>query len=339
MRNHLVLLAILVVAACLAAGAALPPPNLERTLAAQLALVEREPTAERYNDLGNLYVLAGRVEAARDAYEEALGLDPELVSGHFNLALLLQQQRENRQALRHLREVVERQPDHARAWFQIGFLHEAAGAEGPAVRAYARAYLLDPRLSFADENPQVLDSELTTRALLATQEELAATVEAPRTYEEPRRIAGMLLPAPPPAAEDAAPAEETAAAQPAPAGSVRVLPAVPGVPTDPLTGRAENRVLGPADLQPGSRVGEVSTAPGIQGSVTHLPQGDEAGDYGELLRQRLQQQEEMRRLEEAGGVGQAPPPYYVPGTASTGALEQRLEDQLAANVPPPQPRG
>ena len=98
--------------------------------------------------------------------------------------------------------------------------------------------------------------------------------------------------------------------------------------------------LGPQDLRPGSRVGEVTTAPGVQGSVTHLPQGGEEGEYAELLRQRLMQQEEIRRLEEAGGVGgPTPAPYYLPGPRSTGQLENRLEDQLAARQPAAPPRG
>jgi tetratricopeptide (TPR) repeat protein len=337
LRNKLVLLAALVVAASLAAGAALPPPNLDRTLAAQQALIASKPTAERHNDLGNLLLLAGRAAAAQEAYEEALRLDPDLISGHYNLALLFQQRGEGRKAMRHFRAVVERQPDHARAWFQIGFLHETAGAEGPAVRAYGRAYLLDPRLSFADENPQVLDSKLTTRSLLAAQSKISAAGEAPRHYEEPRRIAGLLLPAAPPAGTGPggeAPAETTAAAP-----AARVVPAIPGGPADPLAASGD-RVLGPQDLRPGSRVGEVTTAPGVRGSVTHLPRGGEEGDYGELLRQRLMQQEEMRRLEEAGGDGgPTPPPYYLPGPRTTGQLEQRLEDRLAARQPAAARRG
>ena len=339
LRNHLVVLAVLATGASLAAGAALTPPNLERTLAAPQALVEREPTAERFNDLGNLLLLGGRVEDAREAYEEAIGLDPELVSAHFNLALLLQQENERRQALRHLREVIERDPEHARAWFQIGFLHELAGAQGPAVRAYARAFALDPRLSFADENPQVLDSDLVTQSLFAAEELAGARVPAPRSYEEPRRIASLLLPAPPPADAEKAPAEDALSQGTERSGGVPIVPVVPGLPADPLAANRE-RVLGPNDLQPGSRTGEVSTAPGIEGTVTHLPEGGGDEDYGELLRQRLMQQEEMRRLEEAGAVtGQQPPAYYTPGTQSTGRVEQRLEDQLAARLPAAPPRG
>jgi tetratricopeptide (TPR) repeat protein len=343
--RKLIALAALAVAVSIAAGAALPPANLERTLAAQEALIAREPTAERYNDLGNLLQLAGRDDEARVAYEEALTLDEELVSAHYNLGLLLHGQGEKRAAMRQFEHTVELEPDHARAWFQIGFLHETAGAEGSAVRAYGRAYLLDPRLSFSDENPQVLDSKLTTKALLVAQRELSPAGHAPRAYEEPRRIAGLLLPSPPPdqaPGADSAADPEVAATAP-PRDPSLGLPIVPIVPygDDPAAasaaaGRSE-RVLRAQDLDPNSRVGEVTTAPGVRGDVTHLPTQDEEAsyDYGELLRQRLMEQREQGMGED--GQINAPPPYYVPGQPSTGSIDSVLEDRLAFATPPAPP--
>ena len=79
------------VAAGLAASVALPPPNIERAVAAQRELLAQEETAERSNDLGNLLLLADDPEGARAAYERAIELDETLVSAHYNLGLLLQQ--------------------------------------------------------------------------------------------------------------------------------------------------------------------------------------------------------------------------------------------------------
>ena len=334
------------VAAGLAASLALPPPNVERAVAAQRALVAQEETAARYNDLGNLLLLADDAEGALAAYERALELDETLVSAHYNLGLLLQQRGRERNALRHFREVVELSPEHAQAWFQIGVLHEAGGAEGPAVRAYSRAYLLDPRLSFSDVNPQVLDSRLTTRALLEAQEGLSTAAEAPLAYAEPRRIAGLLLPALP---EGAAPApaatpEPTTAAVPDPAALTPPAPTpsrrpAPILPPGMEPSAAHARVLGPQDLEPGSRVGEVTGGGGARGTVTHLPADPQSTDYSELLRQRLLQQQSQGydetsedevyvEGEEAPEV--VPDGTFVPDPRSTGQLEYHLEDQLAA---------
>jgi Tfp pilus assembly protein PilF len=339
------------VAAGLAASVALPPPNIERAVAAQRELLAQDETPERSNDLGNLLLLAEDPEGARAAYERAIELDETVVSAHYNLGLLLQQLGRERTALRHLREVVELAPEHAQAWFQIGVLHEAAGAEGPAVRAYARAYLLDPRLSFSDVNPQVLDSRLTTRALLEAQEGLSTAAEAPLAYAEPRRIAGLLLPAlPEGASEGAAPAP---AATPEPATAAAPDPAAIAPPAQPQSRRpapilppgmelhptGQARVLGPQDLEPGSRVGEV-TGGGARGTVTHLPADPESTDYSELLRQRLLQQQQDQGYQEAPEdevyvEGEEAPEVlpdgtFVPSPRSTGQLEYHLEDQLAS---------
>ena len=336
------------VAAGLAASLALPPPNIERAVGAQRALVAQEETAERYNDLGNLLLLADDAEGALAAYERALELDETLVSAHYNLGLLLQQLGRERTALRHLREVVELSPEHAQAWFQIGVLHEAAGAEGPAVRAYARAYLLDPRLSFSDVNPQVLDSRLTTRALLEAQDGLSTAAEAPLAYAEPRRIAGLLLPALPEGAPEGAAPPPAATPEPATAAAPDPSALTPSqtlsrrpslvVPQgmEPSPGQA--RVLGPQDLEPGSRVGEVTGGGGARGTVTHLPADPESTDYTELLRQRLLQQNqgnEQTPEDEVYVEGEEAPEVlpdgtFVPDPRSTGQLEYHLEDQLAS---------
>jgi methyl-accepting chemotaxis protein len=93
----------------LAIGAlrAVPPPNLERAIAAQRSLVQKQPTAERWNDLGNLLQLGSHDEEARQAYEKALALDGKLATAHYNLALLLAQSGSGRQAMGHLREVTD----------------------------------------------------------------------------------------------------------------------------------------------------------------------------------------------------------------------------------------
>jgi hypothetical protein len=342
------LLGCALVLAGLAASVAAPPPNLDRAVAAQRALVAQEATAERYNDLGNLLLLSDDLEGAREAYERAIELDEGLASAHYNLGLLLQQSGRERNALRHFREVVEVSPEHAQSWFQIGMLHERAGAEGPAVRAYARAYLLDPRLSFSDENPQVLDSRLTTQALLRAQEGLSTASEAPLAYAEPRRIAGLLLPtlpegATPPATPAApeTPAEPTAdrTAERTPTVTVapgRPSPIVPGSGAPPAA--TAQRVLTPRDLDPSSRVGEVTGPGGQRATVTHLPTEPQSTDYTELLRQRmLQQGQQYERTtedevfvegEEAPEV--LPDGTFAPDPRSTGQLDYRLEDQLAS---------
>ncbi len=298
------------------AAAAVPPPNIERALAAQRALAQKEPSAEVWNDLGNLLQLAGRNEEAREAYEKALERDAKLVSAHYNLGLLQRGAGNERQAVGHFEEVVELEPAHAWGWFQLGALREARGAGKAAVDAYARAYALDARLSFGDVNPQVIDSKLTTEALLRAQKVRPPAAEAPRVYEDPRHIAKLLLPQPPAAAPGATPAPP-APGEPA----VAAVPGQPGAPKLP----ADQRVLTPQDLRSGSQAGGV-TASG-PGGQPGRPQPQPNPAYSDLLRQQLEfQQEQQRQMEEGGAVEATPEGVYVPGVRSSGQISQTIEE-------------
>ena len=200
MRKAIVL-ALTLVAALAAYAAA--PPRLVRAIAAQRELAARLPQdVEVANDLGNLLVLAGELAEAEQIYLRALALDPDNASTHYNLALLYQQEQKGYRALRHLRQVLERHPDHAWAHYQVGTLYQRWGMESRAVDEYARAFALDPTLAFAEVNPHLVDNDLLTRALLEAHRAAPSGALAPRIYEQPSRIADLLLPPPPPAAPD-----------------------------------------------------------------------------------------------------------------------------------------
>jgi tetratricopeptide (TPR) repeat protein len=186
------LLAVLLAAAALATHAG-TPPNLGNAIAAQQALAAEQPADPAvHNDLGNLLLLAGRDEEAEAAYDRALELDAELMSARFNLALLLARRGREATALRHLRKVVDAEPAHSWAWFEMGAIHERRGKRDAAVEHYARAYALNPDLSFAEHNPQVIDSRLLTESLIAAFERWPTSPRPPQDYEDPLRIAGLL---------------------------------------------------------------------------------------------------------------------------------------------------
>jgi hypothetical protein len=314
LSHHPLLLALPFAGLVTLAAAAVPPPNLERALAAQRALAQRQPTAEVWNDLGNLLQLAGKDDEAREAYENALARDAQLVSARYNLGLLQRQAGNDGQAADHFRAVVELEPTHAWAWFQLGALHEARGAEKSAVDAYARAYALDARLSFGDVNPQVIDSKLTTEALLRAQKERPAAAEAALAYEDPRHIAKLLLPQVPPAAAGA----------PTPTPGEPAVAAAPAAGTPALS--ADQRVLTPEDLRSGSRVGGI-VGGGQTGRAQPQAQPNQA--YSDLLRQQLEfQQEQQRQMEEGGAMVEPPTPegVYVPGVRSSGQISKTIEE-------------
>jgi tetratricopeptide (TPR) repeat protein len=264
--RRLIIWAIALPLVALAAWAAVPS-NLSKALDVQRRLAQERPQdAAVFNDLGNLLQMAGNAAEAEEAYRRALELDPERPSARFNLALLLQQRGELRAALRQYRQVVEQQPRHAWAHFQIGTVLEAWGHDESAIAAYADAFRLDPQLAFPEVNPQVIDSALVTQAMLRAYRTTEPEMLPPPIYEQPNRIAELLVP----------PVEVPAAA----AGATDVAGAPQGAPgtargqAAPPAGQSGSRVLRPGNLQ-GGAVNQAAPQGGMRGATrgARPPQG------------------------------------------------------------------
>jgi Flp pilus assembly protein TadD len=192
LKHKLWLLALLAIAGL--ATHADSPPNLQAALDAQIDLVAAQPkSASAQNDLGNLYVLAGRLDDAEQAFARSIDLDRTQVTARFNLALLLERQGKKLGAMHQLDAVLDRQPDHAWAQYQRGAIYESWGFRSRAIKAYAKAFALDRRLSFPEVNPHVIENHLLAEALLETNKEPGMSLLAPPRYEDPSRIAALLL--------------------------------------------------------------------------------------------------------------------------------------------------
>jgi len=85
---------------------------------------------------------------AREAYQRALDLDPDLTDAHINLGRQLQLAGERGRAEPHYREAVRLAPDDPTPHFNLGVLLEELGRREEAVYAYRQAILRDP--DFAD---------------------------------------------------------------------------------------------------------------------------------------------------------------------------------------------
>lgn len=306
-------LALSLVAAIAAWAAA--PPNLDLALDAQLALVEREPeNAAAEVDLGNLLLLDGNTAEAEAAYRRAIELDPDSVSAHFNLGLLLQERGDGFAALRSYRRVLKLEPEHAWAHYQLGVLHDGWNLKGAAIDAYARALAFNPRLRFADVNPHVIENRYLTEAMLRAYRKYLPAAQPPTTYEEPNRIAAILLqPGKPRAAGDKVGAS---AAAPATAASAET-PAI-GAATDGPT-----RVLSDEDLGTAAVAATVGRAPSAA-----LPPGVGMGIAPESDVERYEPPvfQVNTNEEEASGAPSAVGIPIYPGAESSGRLEMKLRE-------------
>lgn len=243
-RRFLWCLLAAIVPALTWAAVAAPPPNLHRALEVQRDLVVRSPNdARALNDLGNLLMLSGDLEAAESAYRRALEIEPGKASARYNLALLLQQLDRRKEAFKQLRLLVSEHPDYAWGWYQIGSLYDVAGQKNKAVESYARAFRLDPQLAFSEVNPHVIENRFFTEALIKSSPGGSAGALAPKAYDEPARITGILVPPPPIEGEETS--METAAED------------VPETGADEAVGPEGERVLSEGDLDAEGGVNQI----------------------------------------------------------------------------------
>jgi len=169
--------------------------NLDQALNAQQALVGQRPyDAEAYNDFGNLLVLAGRLQEAEDAYRKAIESAPAETLARFNLSILLQQTDQPRNAMTELNDLLAIDGRHARAHYQLGTLFADRHQRKKALTHYAKAFAFDPELTFARNNPHLIDNPFATEAiLLADRYAEPSSSQTPRVYGDPERIVDLML--------------------------------------------------------------------------------------------------------------------------------------------------
>ncbi|MFW6087012.1 MAG: tetratricopeptide repeat protein, partial [Myxococcota bacterium] len=99
--------------------------------------------------LGDVHRARGDPSAAREAYREALGVDPTRSDGWTKLGNALVRLRELSEAEHAFREALHHDARLAAAYNGLGVTLMTEGHQDEAARAFERAIELDPR----DENP------------------------------------------------------------------------------------------------------------------------------------------------------------------------------------------
>ncbi|MEM9554927.1 MAG: tetratricopeptide repeat protein [Acidobacteriota bacterium] len=317
MTKHIPWILLLALTASLGAA----PPNLGDVLREQMRLVAEQPAdAALHNDLGNLLLLADDVNGAETAYRRATELDTEYVDAWFNLGLLLQQTERPSEAETVYRAMLELDPAYAWAHYQLGTLHHHRGDERKAVQAYAQAFALDTSLTFAEVNPDIIDNDLFTQALLRSAKlNTAPSARTPRQYADAGRIRELMLDRDEPLMEESAEdpwAEREPSADAmdarrseAPVGGSTVRGGARFDSGDGEDTAGSLREVRRAD-RPGSvrGVGE-DEAPRTRGGVT----GIAVGGVPQPPSRTVAPQDDPRRVQPRGAeTEQRRPPVYVP---------------------------
>ena len=320
-----------------AGAAANADPNLERTIAAQRKLVNSQSgprdRAAALNDLANLLELRGDVAAAFEHYRAAIAANGNWAPAHYNLALLAYTTGDVELASSNLRTAIELEPQNAWAHYQLGRIADDSGEAEKAVRHYVRAVSLDSHLAFGDVNPHFAVNRYATEILLRADRTRARALP-PRTYSQPGRISGLLVPA----AQDA---ESTVDEAP------EVTEATETGDLDHRRPDQASRSRVPAGTE--TTAFEASTAAPASLPVSSLEEGrasvpadlprtaDDAVEQGSRVFTR---DDLRRRTLAAGSVGRlpgTPPPSSSPASGRRGAVQVGTPVGPGGRQPEPQP--
>ncbi len=126
-----------------------------------------------YNLLGNVLLSRGDIYAARENYERAVQLRPDLWEARINLAALLNEMRNPEKAEENLRVAEKLRPDHAPIYVNLGNSLRAQRKFAEAQAAYEKALELDPKwvevyfnlaILKLDDNTQQFENRITQLA-------------------------------------------------------------------------------------------------------------------------------------------------------------------------------
>jgi tetratricopeptide (TPR) repeat protein len=115
---------------------------LEARQAYLQALVLDPRFADAHLNLGRLAHEAGDLANAEERYREALGHAPDDATCHFNLGVLLEDLGRPEEALRAYRDAIAKDPDAADAHYNLGLLLESKGHRPEAMRHLMTAHRL-----------------------------------------------------------------------------------------------------------------------------------------------------------------------------------------------------
>jgi tetratricopeptide (TPR) repeat protein len=104
-------------------------------------------TAETPSNWGAAYLMAGNVDRAVAHSLEALELNPNLASAHYNLGLAFHRVGDREQALAAFRQVVRIRPDDAQARHNLATMLDESGRTEEAIAEYEAALALRPDMA------------------------------------------------------------------------------------------------------------------------------------------------------------------------------------------------
>lgn len=109
-------------------------------------------TALVFSNRGDVNRRAGRIKEAEADFRHSIRLNPNYADGHYNLGIVLGDQRRTEEALAAYTEAVRLKPNLARAHYNVGNIFNGLGRKQEAVVAFEMAIKFQPRYPQALNN-------------------------------------------------------------------------------------------------------------------------------------------------------------------------------------------
>ena len=131
---------------------------------AEVVLSSAPPSeAEQCFQAGLRAYQSGQLETAVQHYQRGLELNPQQMSAHCQLGLILMDLQQWREGIEQLEQVVAERSDHVEAHNSLGVAYSHLGDWDKARRHFERAIALNPRFELARNNLQLLQHPSTQR--------------------------------------------------------------------------------------------------------------------------------------------------------------------------------
>jgi tetratricopeptide (TPR) repeat protein len=126
------------------------PAGLQAATEAYQRALDMDPGhVDALNNLGMLFYEQGEMESAMTLFRRAVDLHPQHMLSHFNLGSVLEERGELEEARRHLRLAVRLDGNHPDGHYNLAFVCERLGAYTEARRHWRRYVELDPDSSWS----------------------------------------------------------------------------------------------------------------------------------------------------------------------------------------------
>ena len=106
--------------------------------------IDREPSAEAYRELANVYEKMSRIEDAEVTYKRAIRLRPDSWPGYWYLGVFYYNRARYKEAAAQFLEVIRCEPDHSRAYSSLGGIYVVRKEFDKAEEMLNRSLTIEP---------------------------------------------------------------------------------------------------------------------------------------------------------------------------------------------------